>query len=100
MRVINAAKAAPAMCSSLKIKNGIDVPDIGMTKRYALECLDMGLMPAGHKETFLTGHDLMALMYRIEQYIKAGEKDKKQEEEKGKENEQEKQKQSKSDESS
>ena len=102
MRVINAAKScAGLMCSSLKIKNGIDVPDIGMTKRYAfLECLDMGLMPAGHKETFLTGHDLMALMYRIEQYIKAGEKDKKHEGEKWKENEQEKQEQSKSDESS
>ena len=84
MRVINAAKScAGLMCSSLKIKNGLAVPDIGMTKRYAfLECLDMGLMPAGHKETFLTGHDLMALMYRIEQHIKAGEKDKKHEGEK------------------
>ena len=102
MRVINAAKScAGLMCSGLKIKNGLAAPDIGMTKRYAyLECLDMGLMPAGHKETFLTGHDLLALMYRIEQHIKAGEKDKKHEKEKGKENEQEKQEQSKSEESS
>jgi hypothetical protein len=96
MRVINGVKScAGLICSSLKIKNGLPVPDIGMTKRYAhLECLDMGLMPAGHKKTFLTGHDLLALMYRIEQHIKAGEKEKKQEEEKGKENEQEQQEQS------
>lgn len=95
MNAINITKRfAGLICSSLKIKNGLPWPDIGMTKRYAfLECLDMKLMPAGHKKTFLTGHDLLALMYRIEQHIKEEQKDKKQKEEKGKENEQKKQKQ-------
>ena len=95
MRAINATKRfAGLICSGLKIKDGLPFPDIGMTKRYAhLECLDMGLMPAGHKKKFLTGHDLLALLYRIEQYLKAEEKGKKQEEETEKENEQEKQEQ-------
>jgi hypothetical protein len=45
----------------------------------------MGLVPAGHKKTFLTGHDLLALMYRIEQYIKAEEKEEEKEKEKSEE---------------
>ena len=84
MRVINAVKSGTSLiCSSLKIKNGLAVPDIGMTKRYAyLECQYMGIVPIGHKKTYLTGHDLLALMYRVEQRIKAEEKKRKQGEEK------------------
>ena len=32
-----------------------------------------GIIPLGSKRTFLTGHDLMAIMYRLEQYIKGEE---------------------------
>ena len=42
----------------------------------------MGLVPIGHKKTFLTGHDLLALMYRVEQYIKAEEEEKREKEDK------------------
>lgn len=102
MRVIDITNSFTSLISEkLKTKDGIALPDIGMYKRYAyLEFQDMGTMPKGNKGKYLTGHDLLAMMYRIEQYIKAGEKDKKHEEEKGMENKQEKQEQSKSDESS
>ncbi|MGR3304234.1 MAG: hypothetical protein ACUZ8I_17285, partial [Candidatus Scalindua sp.] len=92
MRVIDTTKRfANLICNKLKIKNGLAVPDIGMTKRYAyLECQYMGIVPIGHKKTYLTGHDLLALMYRIEQRIKAEEKKRKQGEEKEKKKEKEK----------
>lgn len=87
MRTIDTTKRFTRLiCSKLGIKGDFGLPDIGASKRYAfLECLDMRLMPTGHKKTFLTGHDLLALMYRIEQYIKAeekGEKEEKEQEEK------------------
>ncbi len=76
------------ICKAFKIKDGFTVPDLGMNKRYAyLECQHMGIVPIGHKKAYLTGHDLLALMYRVEQHIKLEERKKKQEEEKKKEKE-------------
>ena len=68
--------------SKLGISDDFTVPDIGIGRRYAfLEFQFKGITPRGNKRTFLTGHDLMAIMYRLEQYIKAEEARKKQEEE-------------------
>lgn len=87
MRTINTTKRFTRLiCSKLGIKGDFGLPDIGIGKRYAyLELQNMGLVPAGHKKTFLTGHDLLALMYRIEQYIKAEEKEEEKEKEKSEE---------------
>ncbi len=84
MRTIDTTKRFTRLiCSKLGIKDDFGLPDIGMSKRYAyLELQNMGLVPIGHKKTFLTGHDLLALMYRVEQYIKAEEKEEKKEKEK------------------
>ena len=78
MRTINGVgRFTSFIREKLKLKDGLAVPDIGMTKRYAyLECQYMGIVPIGHKKTYLTGHDLLALMYRLEQHIKAEEKKK------------------------
>ena len=89
------------ICSKLGIKDDFGLPDIGIGKRYAyLELQNMGLVPIGHKKTFLTGHDLLALMYRVEQYTKAEEVKRKQEEEKKKKKEKEKEEKVESEESS
>ncbi len=89
------------LCKILKIKGGltmrvIDItkrfalPDIGMGKRYAyLEIQRMGLLPSGKKKP-IKGHDLLAVLYRLEQYIKMEEMEKKREEVKKKANEQKK----------
>ncbi len=70
------------VCRKLGINDDFTMPDIGIGKRYAfLEFQFKGIIPQGNKRTFLTGHDLMAIMYRLEQYIKAEEAKKKQEEE-------------------
>jgi hypothetical protein len=84
MRAINTTKRfASLICDKLKIKDGLSFPDIGMTKRYAyFECQSMGIEPSGNIKIFLSGHDLLALMFRLEQYIKAEEKKKKRKEEK------------------
>ncbi len=86
MRAIDTTRRFTRLiCKALKIKDGFTVPDFGMNKRYAyLECQHMGIVPIGHKKTYLTGHDLLALMYRVEQHIKLEERKKKQEEEKSK----------------
>lgn len=69
------------VCEKLKINDRLTVPDIGMYKRYAYkESQHMGIIPAGHNKKYVTGHDLLAAMYRIEQYIKAEEKGEKQKE--------------------
>ncbi len=75
MRAIDTTRrVAGFVCRKLKISDNLSAPDIGAYKRYAhLEFLDNGLMPAGHKKKYVTGHDLLASMYRIEQYIKAEE---------------------------
>ena len=80
MRVIAAANSFANLISrTLKIKNGKGLPDIGVGKRYAyLEFRHKGVVPDGHNKTYLTGHDLLALVYRVEQYIKAEEREKKQ----------------------
>ncbi len=80
MRAIDTSRRiAGFVCRKLKINYSLSAPDIGAYKRYAhLEFLDNGLMPAGHKKKYVTGHDLLASMYRIEQYIKAGEQKKEQ----------------------
>ena len=71
------------VCRKLGISDDFTVPDIGIGRRYAfLEFQFKGIIPQGNKRTFLTGHDLMAVMYRLEQYIKAEEAEKKQAEEK------------------
>ncbi len=76
------------VCRKLGISDDFTVPDIGIGRRYAfLEFQFKGIIPQGNKRTFLTGHDLMAIMYRLEQYIKANEAVKKQEEEEKKEKE-------------
>jgi len=82
MRVIDTTKHfARFVCEKLNIKDSLPVPDFGMYKRYAyLESQYMGTMPAGNKKKYVTGHDLLASMYRIEQYIKAEEIKTKQEE--------------------
>lgn len=87
MRTIDTTKRFTRLiCSKLGIKGDFGLPDIGISKRYAyLELQDMGLVPAGHKKTFLTGHDLLALMYRMEQYIKSEEKEEEKEKEKSEE---------------
>jgi hypothetical protein len=73
------------VCRKLGISDDFTVPDIGIGRRYAfLEFQFKGIIPQGNKRTFLTGHDLMAVMYRLEQYIKAEEAEKKQAEEKEK----------------
>ena len=70
------------VCRKLGISDDFTVPDIGIGRRYAfLEFQFKGIIPQGNKRTFLTGHDLMAVMYRLEQYIKAESAEKKQEEE-------------------
>ena len=70
------------VCRKLGISDDFTVPDIGIGRRYAfLEFQFKGIIPQGNKRTFLTGHDLMAIMYRLEQYIKAEEAGKKREEE-------------------
>ncbi len=69
-------------CRKLRISDDFTVPDIGIGRRYAyLEFQYKGIVPPGNKKTFLTGHDLMAIMYRLEQYIKAEEAGKKRREE-------------------
>ena len=69
------------VCRKLGISDDFAVPDIGIGRRYAfLEFQFKGIIPQGNKRTFLTGHDLMAIMYRLEQYIKGEEAKKKQEE--------------------
>ena len=79
------------ICRKLGISDDFTMPDIGMGRRYAyLEFLFKGIIPQGNKRTFLTGHDLMAIMYRLEQYIKAEEAEKKQKEKNKKEKEKEK----------
>jgi len=71
------------VCRKLGISDDFTVPDIGIGRRYAfLEFQFQGIIPRGNKRTFLTGHDLMAIMYRLEQYIKGEEAKKKQEEKK------------------
>lgn len=82
MRAIDTTKRfVNYVCKKLKINDRIPVPDIGMYKRYAyLESQYMGTMPPGHKKKYVTGHDLLASMYRIEQYIKAEEMKKEQKE--------------------
>ena len=70
------------VCRKLGISDDFTVPDIGIGRRYAfLEFQFRGIIPQGNKRTLLTGHDLMAVMYRLEQYIKAEEAEKKQAEE-------------------
>lgn len=79
------------ICRKLGISDDFTMPDIGMGRRYAyLEFQFKGIIPQGNKRTFLTGHDLMAIMYRLEQYIKAEEAEKKQKEKNKKEKEKEK----------
>ncbi len=75
MRAIDTTRRfAGFVCRKLKINDSFTAPDIGAYRRYAhLEFLDNGLMPAGHKTKYVTGHDLLASMYRVEQYIKAEE---------------------------
>ena len=69
------------VCRKLGISDDFTVPDIGIGRRYAfLEFQFKRIIPQGNKRTFLTGHDLMAVMYRLEQYIKAEAAEKKQEE--------------------
>ena len=76
------------MFRKIGISDDFAVPDIGIGRRYAfLEFQFKGIIPQGNKRTFLTGHDLMAVMYRLEQYIKAEKAEKKQEEEKKKKKE-------------
>jgi len=80
------------VCRKLGISDDFTMPDIGIGRRYAyLEFQFRGIVPPGNKRTFLTGHDLMAVMYRLEQYIKAEEAEKKQKEKKRKEKENKKQ---------
>ena len=80
------------VCRKLGISDDFTVPDIGIGRRYAyLEFQFKGIVPPGNKRTFLTGHDLMAVMYRLEQYIKAEEAEKKQKEKEGKAKENKKQ---------
>lgn len=80
------------VCRKLGISNDFTLPDIGVGRRYAfLEFQFKGIIPQGNKRTFLTGHDLMAVMYRLEQYIKAEEAEKKQKEKEMKEKENKKQ---------
>ncbi|GAX62662.1 Coenzyme f420-dependent n5,n10-methylene tetrahydromethanopterin reductase and related flavin-dependent oxidoreductase [Candidatus Scalindua japonica] len=58
-----------------KKKNGPLLPDIGMSKRYAYrETQHMGLLPSGNNKTYITGTDMLAGLYRLEQYIKAEER--------------------------
>ncbi len=82
MRTIDTTKRfAGFVCKKLKINDSLTVPDVGMYKRYAYkESQHMGIIPAGHKRKYVTGHDLLASLYRIEQYIKAEEKGEKQKE--------------------
>jgi hypothetical protein len=69
------------VCRKLGISDDFTVPDIGIGRRYAfLEFQFKGIIPRGNKMTFLTGHDLMAIMYRLEQYIKGQAAEKKREE--------------------
>lgn len=84
MHVVNGiGRFTSFVCRKLGISDDFTVPDIGIGRRYAyLEFQFKGIIPQGNKRTFLTGHDLMAIMYRLEQYIKAEDARKKQEEEK------------------
>ena len=83
MHVVNGmGRFTSFVCRKLGISDDFTVPDIGIGRRYAfLEFQFKGIIPRGNKRTFLTGHDLMAIMYRLEQYIKGEEAKKKQEEE-------------------
>lgn len=92
MRAIDITKRfTKFICKKLKLKDDFALPGFGMSKRYAyLECQNMGIVPIGHKKTYLSGHDLLALMYRIEQHIKAEEREKEKEEAEKKKKEEEK----------
>ncbi len=87
MRVMGLTKRFTRLISKkFKKKDGHLLPDIGMGKRYAfLESQHMGLVPQGYKGTYITGHDMLAWLYRLEQYIKAHEGTRKQAAEKVKE---------------
>lgn len=63
------------ICKVLKIKGGLTMRIFGITKRYAyLECQQrIGIMPTGNSRIYLSGHDLLAVVYRMEQYIKIRE---------------------------
>lgn len=70
------------ICRKLGAKDDLALPDLGMAKRYAfLEFQQRKLVPPGNKKTYISGHDLLAMLYRVEQYVKAAEKEKKQKEE-------------------
>lgn len=57
--------------TALKIRGGVTITVIGPTERYAYrECIDKGLMPMGNKAQFLTGADLMAILYKAEVYVR------------------------------
>ena len=59
------------MCKVLGIKGGLTMRILGTTRRYAyLECQKTGIIPIGYSKIYLSGHDLLALMYRVEQHIK------------------------------
>jgi hypothetical protein len=59
------------LCRALKIRGGLIMTLTGTTERYAFrECVAKGLMPRGSKGRYLSGADLMAILYRAEIYIK------------------------------
>lgn len=62
------------MCRALDIRGGLIMTATRRTtERYALrECLDRGLVPRqGNKVRYLSGADLMAVLYRMEVYVKS-----------------------------
>lgn len=64
-------KISYMLCRALKIRGGLIMTVVGPTERYAYrECIDKGLMPMGHKAKFLTGAELMAILYKGEVYIR------------------------------
>lgn len=59
------------LCRTLKVRGGLVMTLTGTTERYAFrECMDNGLMPRGFKQRYLSGADLMAVLYRAEVYTK------------------------------
>ena len=64
-------KISYMVCRTLKVRGGLIMTVVGPTERYAYrECIDKELMPAGNKAKFLTGADLMAILYKAEVYIR------------------------------
>jgi hypothetical protein len=63
-------KIAYMLCKALGIKGGLTMRIFGVSERYALrECIWLGLISTGHKNKYVTGPELVAILGRASRYI-------------------------------